>query len=161
MTPKNNPQLPPITDIEVDHSLRATTEEWFEYPITVHPHHTDYAGVVWHGNYIPWLEEARIEYLRQIGIDYVDLVNAGCELPVVEINLRYHQPLKMGQSAIVKTRLNQIQKVRMHWDYEIVSFTSQQLYLSGRVTLVGIDTQKGKILRQLPPILQEALIKMS
>jgi len=156
---ENNPQLPPITDIEVDHSLRATTEKWYEYPIKVHPHHTDYAGVVWHGNYLTWMEEARIEYIRSIGIEYADLVEAGCDLPVIELNLRYHQSLTMGESAIVKTRMNQIDGVRIHWDYEIVSFSSQNLYVSGRVTLVGIDREKGKIMRKLPPVLQEALVK--
>jgi len=160
MSPReNNPQLPPITDIEVDHSLRATTEKWYEYPIKVHPHHTDYAGVVWHGNYLTWMEEARIEYIRSIGIEYADLVEAGCDLPVIELNLRYHQSLTMGESAIVKTRMNQIDGVRIHWDYEIVSFSSQNLYVSGRVTLVGIDREKGKIMRKLPPVLQEALVK--
>jgi len=160
MSPReNNPQLPPITDIEVDHSLRATTEKWYEYPIKVYPHHTDYAGVVWHGNYLTWMEEARIEYIRSIGIEYADLVEAGCDLPVIELNLRYHQSLTMGESAIVKTRMNEIEGVRIHWDYEIVSFSSQNLYLSGRVTLVGIDREKGTIMRKLPPVLQQALVK--
>ncbi len=159
-TTENNPQLPPTTDIEVDHSLRATTEKWYEYPIKVYPHHTDYGGVVWHGNYLRWMEEARIEYIRSIGIEYADLVEAGCDLPVIELNLRYHQSLTMGEKAIVKTRMNEIEGVRIHWDYEIVSFSSQTLYLSGRVTLVGIDREKGKIMRKLPPVLQKALVKL-
>lgn len=157
---QNNPQLPPTTSIQTDDSLRATTENWFEYFIKVHPHHTDYAGVTWHGNYLTWMEEARIEYLRSIGLEYADLVNSGCELPVVELALKYHQPLRMGMSAIVKTRMNEIRGVRIHWDYRIESLTGQELYLSGRVTLVGIDLNKGKIMRQLPPVLTDALIKL-
>ena len=157
---QNNPQLPPTTSIQTDDSLRATTENWFEYFIKVHPHHTDYAGVTWHGNYLTWMEEARIEYLRSIGLEYADLVNSGCELPVVELALKYHQPLRMGMSAIVKTRMNEIRGVRIHWDYRIESLTGQELYLSGRVTLVGIDLNKGKIMRKLPPVLTDALIKL-
>lgn len=157
---QNNPQLPPTTSIQTDDSLRATTENWFEYFIKVHPHHTDYAGVTWHGNYLTWMEEARIEYLRSIGLEYADLVNSGCELPVVELALKYHQPLRMGMSAIVKTRMNEIRGVRIHWDYRIESLRGQELYLSGRVTLVGIDLNKGKIMRQLPPVLTDALIKL-
>ncbi|NEQ11944.1 MAG: acyl-CoA thioesterase, partial [Moorea sp. SIO4E2] len=34
------------------HELTATTAKWFDYPVRVHPHHTDYAGIVWHGTYI-------------------------------------------------------------------------------------------------------------
>ncbi|HBY76317.1 MAG TPA: acyl-CoA thioesterase, partial [Cyanobacteria bacterium UBA11148] len=85
--PQTSTQLPPSSEIQT-HYLSATTEHWFEYPVRVHPHHTDYAGVVWHGTYITWMEEARVECLRSIGIDYADLVALGCELPVVELSLR-------------------------------------------------------------------------
>ncbi|MEC4985533.1 MAG: hypothetical protein SAJ37_12075 [Oscillatoria sp. PMC 1068.18] len=51
-------QLPPTTAIQEDEALRANTEEWYEYPIKVQPHHTDYAGIVWHGSYLTWMEAA-------------------------------------------------------------------------------------------------------
>lgn len=157
---QNNPQLPPTRSIQTDDSLRATTEHWFEYLIKVHPHHTDYGGLVWHGHYLTWMEEARVECLRSIGIEYADLVNSGCELPVVELALKYHQPLNMGMSAVVKTRMSDIQGVRIHWDYQIESLIEQKLFVSGRVTLVGIDRDKKKIMRQLPPVLKDALVKL-
>ncbi|WP_066121810.1 thioesterase family protein [Geminocystis sp. NIES-3709] len=154
------PQLSPTSSIELDHSFRATTEKWFEYPIIVHPHHTDYAGIVWHGNYLTWMEEARVECLRSIGINYADLVSLGCDLPVIEVNLRYHQSIRMGDHAIVKTRMDQVHGVRIHWDYQITSPDCPLIYVSGRVTLVGIDREKGKIMRQLPPLLKDALVKL-
>lgn len=153
-------QLPPTTSIQTNDILRANTENWFEYPIKVYPHHTDYAGIVWHGNYIHWMEEARVEYLKNIGIDYADLVNSGCELVVVEINLKYHQSLKLGASAIIKTRMNDIQGVRIYCDYRIESIDGKTLYLTGKITLVGIDRDKRKIMRQLPPAFKDALIKL-
>lgn len=156
---QNNPQLPPTESIQTNPSLRATTENWFEYVIKVHPHHTDYGGVVWHGSYLAWMEEARVECLKSIGIEYADLVSMGCELPVVELALKYHQPLRMGNSAVIRTRMNDIEGVRIHWDYRIESLNFQQLYVSGRVTLVGIDMANRKIMRKLPPVLENALVK--
>ncbi len=152
----STPELPPLSSIEKD-GLRATTEKWFEYPVKVYPHHTDYGGVVWHGNYLMWMEEARVACLHSLGIDYADLVNMGCELPVVELALRYHQSLKMGDSAIIKTRMNKLQGVRIIWDYRIESVDGKTLYLSGQVTLVGIDKDKGKIMRQLPVNVKDVL----
>ena len=162
MSENQNPQLPPNPDeaIEVDDSLHATTDKWFEYPVLVHPHHTDYAGIVWHGNYIKWMEEARIEYLNSIGLDYTEIVSHGFELPVVEVNLRYHQSLKMGDKAIVKTRLHQLRGVRMNFEYQITNLRGSTIYVSGKVVLVGIDREKGKIMRQLPSILKNALVKL-
>jgi acyl-CoA thioester hydrolase len=106
------------------------------------------------------MESARIECLRSIGIDYTDLVSLGCDLPVIEINLRYHQSMRMGEDGIVKTRMNEVQGVRIHWDYEITASNASLIYVSGRVTLVGIDREKGKIMRSLPPLLKDALIKL-
>ena len=60
-------QLPPNNSLDIPASH--TTEKWFEYPVRVQPHHTDYGGIVWHGNYLTWLEEARVEYFRSIGIE--------------------------------------------------------------------------------------------
>lgn len=138
-----------------------TDESWFEYPVKAQPHHTDYGGIVWHGSYLTWMEEARVECLRSIGIDFASLVEIGCDLPVVELSVRYHQPLRLGMQAVIKTRTNGIDGVRIHWDYQIQCPEQRELYLTARVTLVAIDREKGKILRKLPPVLQDALVKLS
>lgn len=153
-------QLPPSGEIQ-NYCLTATTENWFEYPVRAQPHHTDYAGVVWHGTYVAWMEEARVECLRSIGIDIADLVALGCDLPVVELSLRYHRAIRMGMTAIVKTRMAQMEGVRINWDYQIQSLDAQELYVTGRVTLVAVDREKGKILRQLPAVVKDALVKFS
>jgi acyl-CoA thioester hydrolase len=153
------PQLPPTSAI--DRPSNSTFENWFEYPIRVQPHHTDYAGVVWHGNYIAWLEEARIECLRSIGIDIADLVALGCDLPVVELSLRYHRPLQLGMVAVIKTRMAEVTGVRINWDYAIVSIDGQELYVTAQVTLVALDRERGKIMRNLPASFKDALARLS
>lgn len=157
--PQNQPQLPPTVAIE--NALQASSIHWFEYPVTAHPHHTDYAGVVWHGAYVAWMEEARIECLRSIGVDYANLVTMGCEMPVVELSIRYHQAVLMGMSAIVKTRIAEMTGVRINWDYQIQSLDGLILFVTARVSLVAVDQEKGKILRQLPPPVREALAKLA
>ncbi|MGD1918581.1 MAG: acyl-CoA thioesterase [Pleurocapsa sp.] len=158
---KPSPQLPklPTSAIEPDRSLQAKSQRWFEYPVKAQPHHTDYAGIVWHGTYLTWMEEARVEYLRAIGIEFADLVALGCDLPVVELSLRYHLPVRLGVSAIVKARLMETKGVRINWDYEIQSYDGKELFVTGKVVLVGVDREKGKIMRKLPPVVQDALVK--
>jgi acyl-CoA thioester hydrolase len=160
-TSKPSPQLPklPTSAIESDRSLQAQSQGWFEYPVKAQPHHTDYAGIVWHGTYLTWMEEARVEYLHSIGVEFADLVALGCDLPVVELSLRYHLPVHLGVSAIVKTRLVEAKGVRINWDYEIQSYDGEELYVTGKVVLVGVDREKGKIMRKLPPVVQKALMK--
>ena len=153
------PQLP-TSALKRDEGTEATIENWFEYLVKAQPHHTDYAGIVWHGTYLTWMESARIECLRSIGIDFADLVALGCDLPVIELSLRYHLPIYLGTSAVVKTRLSETQGVRIYWDYQIQSIDGNETFVTGRVTLVGVDREKGKIMRQLPPSFQDALVKL-
>lgn len=153
------PSLPPTDSIQ-KHYLKATTEQWFEYPIKVYPHHTDYGGAVWHGTYLTWLEESRVECLRSSGIEYADLVNLGYELPVIELSIRYHQPLRLGMDALLKTRMTELDGVRIHWNTKIQSLDGQTVFATARVTLVAIDSKKGKIMRQLPPAVKDALVKL-
>ena len=153
------PQLPNSSDKQ--NLPRLAFQDWFEYPVRVQPHHTDYAGVVWHGSYIAWMEEARVECLRSIGVNIADLVAIGCDLPVVELAVRYHRPIRMGMAATVKTRMADISGVRINWDYQIQSPDGQELYVTARVTLVAVDREKGKIMRQLPPDVQNAFTRLA
>ncbi len=153
------PQLPPTEAIQ--NLPRLLSEHWFEYPVRAQPHHTDYAGIVWHGTYVAWMEEARVECLRSIGINFADLVAIGCDLPVVELSIRYHRQIQMGMAAIVKTRMTQTEGVRIKWDYQIQSPDAQELYITAQVTLVAVDREKGKIMRQLPPAVKDALARLS
>lgn len=160
MSEQQQPQLSPTTAIATDDALRATTEVWFEYAVRAQPHHTDYGGVVWHGSYLTWMEEARVECLRSMGIDFADLVRLGCDLPVVEMSIRYHRAMRLGEAAVVKTRMTEIAGVRINWDYKIQMQQEEELYLTGRVTLVAIDREKGKIMRQLPPAVKDVLMRL-
>lgn len=154
-------QLPPTSALVEDHTLHATSDKWFEYVVKAHPHHTDYGGIVWHGAYVTWMEEARVECLQSIGINFTELVRLGCDLPVVELSIRYHRSLKMGQGAVVKTRMMEMKGVRIDWAYQIQNLETNELCVSALVTLVAIDRDNGKILRRLPPAVQEALVKLS
>lgn len=148
---------PPTTSQTVS---AVSASGWFEYPIRVQPHHTDYAGVVWHGAYIAWMEEARVEFLRSLNLEYADLVALGCDLPVVELSIRYHRPLKMGMTAVVKTYLAPLQGIRLRWDYKIESLDGLYLYLTSKVTLVPLERSTGKIMRRLPLHLKDALAQL-
>ncbi len=156
---ETQPQLPPTRAIA--RLSNKSSEGWFDYPVRAYPHHTDYAGIVWHGTYITWMEEARVESLRAIGVHFADLVALGCDLPVVELALRYHKPMKLGTEAIVRTRMLEMDGVRLNWEYQIQSVDAQELYLTGVVTLVTVDMEKGKIMRQLPESVKNAFLKLS
>jgi acyl-CoA thioester hydrolase len=144
----------------IQNTKHISYEGWFEYSLRVQPHHTDYAGVVWHGTYIAWLEEARVECLRSHGINYEDLVALGCDLPVVDLSIRYQRPLSLGNQAIVKSRMLPIDGIRITWEQAVIAQHDHGLCIAAQVVNVGVDREKGKILRRLPPDLKNALTKI-
>lgn len=137
-----------------------TDDGWFEVQVRVQPHHTDYAGIVWHGTYVTWMETVRVECLRALGVGYEDLVQAGCDLPVVDLTLRYHRSLRLGALVSVRARLEPVRGVRLGWLYELSSPDRSALYVTGRVTLVTLDRERGRILRRLPDTLTQALTQL-
>ncbi len=143
----------------VQPKLKVAAIDWFDYPVRTFPHHTDYAGGAWHGTYLVWLEEARVECLRSMGIDFAELVALGCNLPVMELSIRYHQAIRMGMDAIVRTRIADMEGVRINCDSQIQSLEGDILYATARVTLVAVDLTKGKIMRQLPSSVKDALMR--
>ncbi len=73
----------------------------FSYPVRVRFAETDAMGVVHHAAYLPYLEVARVEYLRSLGHGYAELRQAGVEFPVAEVAVRYARPLRFDELADV------------------------------------------------------------
>lgn len=152
--------LPSTALTNVITKLESTTknEGWFNYPVHVYPHHTDYSGVVWHGTYLSWMEAARVECLRSVGMSFEELIAAGVDLPVAEMSLRYHRSARMGDDVLVMTKLLP-DKVRLNWEYQIR--TETDLCVTAVVTLVAVDFEKRKLLRSLPSSLEVAIAKLT
>jgi len=147
-----------ITNEIIKFDAAIADEGWYNYPVRVYPHHTDYSGVVWHGAYLTWMEEARVECLRSVGMSFEELVSAGVDLPVAEMNLRYHRSARMGDDLLIMTKLVP-DKVRLNWQYQIR--TEKDLCVTAVVTLVPVDFEKRKLLRSLPSSLEGAIARLT
>ncbi|MBT9317889.1 acyl-CoA thioesterase [Leptothoe spongobia TAU-MAC 1115] len=102
------------------------------------------------------MEAARVDCLRTIGFAFEDCVAAGYDLPVVDLQMRYRQPLVLGADGLLKTRLEKSRGIRLTWLYEIYDATTDnpQLCITGQVVLVPINMATRKIARRLPTELQ-------
>lgn len=67
----------------------------------------DAMNVVWHGNYVKYMEIARCALLDKIGYGYKEMVKEGFAYPVTSINLKYVRSLLFGDKATVKTYLTE------------------------------------------------------
>ncbi len=117
---------------------------------------TDGMGVVYHGNYLNWLEAARVEYLRALGIVLSDLTGRGILFPIVSICVKYLSPARFDDVVVVRARLLEASRVRLVFSYEIFRKDGTRLAkASSEGTFTSLET--GRVLR-LPADLAARLL---
>lgn len=123
------------------------------------PQHTDHAGVMWHGAYLAWLEEARVEALAAVGLPYCDLSARGVELPVVSLAIDYRQALLHGAAVEIRSVLGRRQGVKLPWRSLLLDGEGR-VAAEARVELVAVAMEgsgRRRVLRRLPADLERAL----
>ena len=62
---------------------------------------TDGMSIIWHGNYIAWMEEARTDFMDQIGFPYARAVEAGIDFALTDISCKYRAMTRFGEGRPV------------------------------------------------------------
>jgi acyl-CoA thioester hydrolase len=104
---------------------------------------TDQMGVVYHGNYLPYFEIGRVEWLRNKGISYKSLEENNIALPIVSMTLNYKKPARYDDLLTVKTKLKYYSGVKVEFDCEIKS-EQDELLTTATFLLVFVDLKTGK-----------------
>jgi acyl-CoA thioester hydrolase len=93
---------------------------------------TDQMGVVYHSNYLIWMEIGRVELVRSRGFNYKDLERSeGILLSVVEAHCRYHYPARYDDEIVVMTEVTRANPRMIDFGYEIRSATEDRLLATG------------------------------
>ena len=90
-----------------------------DYIHTVQYYETDKMGVTHHSNYIRWMEEARVDFLRQIGWDYARLEAMGILSAVVNVNCDYKRPTRFAEQIAIRTVIRELRGVSLKIAYEM------------------------------------------
>ena len=125
----------------------------------VMPQHTDHAGVLWHGYYLNWLEEARIDALFKVGIKYIDLIKDGYEMPVVSIEIKYKSPILHGEEILIESEfvINESPRIKINSNF---IGRNNIITTSSSIDLVLINKENFSIVRKKPKFFLEALNKL-
>lgn len=107
---------------------------------------TDAQGIVHHSSYISYLEEARVDYIRQRGTSYSDLVRTGYFLSVTELNIRYARPAIFDNLLTVRCWITQLRSRGITFEYEIVNTETGVRLVTGISKHVCVD-HNGQVAR--------------
>lgn len=116
----------------------------FKNTLRVRYGETDKMGFVYYGNYALYLEVARTELLRSIGLNYANLEAQGIQLPVVNLNINYRNAAKYDDVLHLSTRIDPKigKKIRFLTN---IKNEQDKLVCEAEVTLVFMDSEKGKL----------------
>lgn len=87
------------------------------YKHKVHYYETDKMGIVHHSNYIRWMEEARIDFLDQLGWSYAKLEEEGIISPVIAVDCRYKANSFFGDTIQVQVSVAEFKGVKLKMKY--------------------------------------------
>ena len=82
---------------------------------------TDKMQVVHHSNYIRYLEECRMDFMRQIGFDYAKMEQNGIMVPVLSVSCNYKNPARFGETICIVPKVERMHGVKYEMSYRIYS----------------------------------------
>ena len=90
------------------------SEETHQFPVRIYYEDTDYGGVVYYANYLKFMERARTEFLRHLGLELDELESTfGILFAVTEVHVHYRHPARFNDAIIVESRLMEVRGARL------------------------------------------------
>jgi acyl-CoA thioester hydrolase len=121
-------------------SEQAVQAHYADATVRVRYAETDQMGVVYHGNYFVWFEVGRVEYCRQLGLDYKRMeIDGDSFIVVVEASCRYRRPARYDDLLTVRTRLTESRRRTIRFAYEIFRQDSGEQLATGETLHVICD----------------------
>ena len=109
----------------------------YSFPVRVYFENTDAGGVVYHGEYLKFLERARTEWLRHLGFDHQALARDHRVVFVVTAaSIDFTRPARLDDNVAVSVRLESLGKVRCVFAQEIRR--DDEVLVSARVTVACV-----------------------
>ena len=126
----------------------------FELPVRVYYEDTDAQGVVYYANYFRFMERARTEWLRSLGVDMVRLQEEDRRIFVVtEVHTKFLAPARLADDLVVTARLDGLSRASFDIEQRIYrNNTDGDLLISGivKAAYLDADTMRPK---RVPPSL--------
>ena len=91
---------------------------------------TDQMGVVYHANYLIWMELGRTKLIEDLGFNYAEMEKEGVISPVIDIQASYKHPVRYGEKVSINTWISDYDGIRVTYNYEVHN-SSGQLSLTG------------------------------
>jgi acyl-CoA thioester hydrolase len=115
----------------------------------------DSLGIVWHGRYASYFEDARVAFGEKYGIGYMDFYANGVVAPIKQMHFDYHRPLRFGDEMTIEAVLHWSEAARLNFEFTVRN-SNDELSTTGYTIQMMLDLEEN-ILVVLPPFYKKFL----
>jgi acyl-CoA thioester hydrolase len=110
------------------------------FALTVYFEDTDAYGIVYYANYLKFMERARSDMIRAVGVDQsAELRTSGSAYAVVEVDIKYRKPGRLGDDLLVVSSVEQVRASSVDIQQRVMR--GPELLTDARVTAAFLDGQ--------------------
>ena len=125
-----------------------------EYNFKVPFYDVDMMGVVWHGNYIKYIEDARCDMFSKIGYDYMDMKDEEYVYPIAKMETKYIKPAIFQDELTVKCLLKEIEPAII---IKYTIYNGKNRIFQAETMQIAIDAKTRTTIYKAPERLKELL----
>lgn len=108
---------------------------------------TDQMKFAYHGRYLDYFEIGRSEMMRDNGLPYKTVEDAGYHMPVVETMIKFKNPAFYDELLLIESRVEKLPLIKVRIDHTITSKERSVIICEGYIELVFVDSKLGKPVR--------------
>ena len=119
---------------------------------------TDAMGIIYHANYVHWMEEARVDFMEQMGYGYARTVQEGIDLALVSISCNYKSMTRFGETVKITMTLTNLTPARGTVAYRMEDAETGALRCEAESEHCFFDRAKGRpvaLKRALPALYEK------
>ncbi len=126
------------------------------HEIDIQFYDVDAMRIVWHGNYVKYMEDARCQLLRVFDYDYNDMEDSGYLWPIVDMRLKYVKSAQFGDKIRVEATLVEYE-TRLKISYRIFNAQTNEVLTKAYTVQVAVDMKSNEMQFESPEVLLKKL----
>ncbi|WP_297513319.1 tol-pal system-associated acyl-CoA thioesterase [uncultured Caulobacter sp.] len=108
-----------------------------QLPVRIYYEDTDFTGIVYHANYLRYLERGRSDFFRMVGISHSALAEQDTGFAVIRMELDFKRAARIDDALVVRTLYERVEGVRLHVSQRITR--GEELILEAKAIAVCIS----------------------
>ncbi|SHK10527.1 acyl-CoA thioester hydrolase [Anaerocolumna jejuensis DSM 15929] len=103
---------------------------------------TDQMGIIHHANYIHWMEEARVDFMEQVGFGYDRAVKEGIDFALLGLSCEYKSMVSFGDTVNIEVSISALTVTKMTVHYQITDAVTGKLRTTGESIHCYFDSNR-------------------